>query len=263
MKTYIFLLAVISVSFQKLIAENQCVCEELGQADCALSGCVWSDSCNSKSADCATYTSQAACDEVTECAWTNDGICATFTKCEDYAVTDPTQCVSKDLSCTISPSTTGQYQCKSMPKCSEQTDQAMCKALYICKWDNGGCQVKGCADNQLSGTCFFVFEDGFTGFRICKKDEATSACSDADEAYIQTLNAQNCFISTSGTYYWNGSSCSVCSGSSSNSYILAFIGFIVMVMFQFNIHIYQIIDSQFLIKIQQIQTILSKFKNCF
>ncbi|CAD8076618.1 unnamed protein product [Paramecium sonneborni] len=39
--------------------------------------------------------------------------------------------------------------------------------------------------------------------------------ADADTDYIKTIDATTCFTFTQGTYNWDGSSCSVCSGSSS------------------------------------------------
>lgn len=57
--------------------------------------------------------------------------------------------------------------------------------MPICKWDNGGCVVKGCADQKSSSNCLIVLADGLTGFSLCKWDSATSTCAVADDDYTK------------------------------------------------------------------------------
>ncbi|CAD8198459.1 unnamed protein product [Paramecium octaurelia] len=257
MKTQLLLIATISLSFQALTATKICDCTEIVQpADCK-DGCTWSSAdsaCTAKTVDCTTYTSQPTCDSNDSCAW-NDSTskCANFTACVDYTVSVVDQCYSKSSTCIPGATgTDGKTTCKTgsvscsnfqnssdcnfkspndtticwfkastcspidVSKCSAITEQEVC-ALH-CKWTQGS----GCSAFTLT-----VHLDDHSGVNICTW--ANNACTDATD--VSALTSSNCFDKTSGHYYWDGSACSECSGSSSKAYIMAFIGFIAMVMF--------------------------------
>ncbi|CAK72739.1 unnamed protein product (macronuclear) [Paramecium tetraurelia] len=269
MKTQLLLLAMISLSVNALTATNECDCTEIVQSADCKGGCTWSSadsSCSAKTVDCTTYTTQPTCDAVNTCAW-NDTTskCATFTACADYTVTTSAQCYAKDSTCVPgttgtdgkTPCKTGSVTCSSfsnaadcnfkspssnavcwfkastcsqidVSKCSTITDQDVCTLL--CKWTSAGaCAANTCADMTTAEACDTVSTDDFSGVNICSWNSSTSKCGDA--ADVSALTSANCFDKTAGYYYWDGSACSECSGSSSNGYILAFIGFIAMLMF--------------------------------
>ncbi|CAD8076594.1 unnamed protein product [Paramecium sonneborni] len=267
MKTQILLIAMISVSFQALTATNECVCEDFAVTDCKTEyGCVWTESdssCAAKKVDCTTLTTQKTCDDESTCAWTDStSKCATFTKCEDYVVSVADQCMEKSGTCVAGTTTDGKTTCKtqaattvtctsfsSAADCNykrpsntatcwfkgsacESIDTSKCSTITVqdlcagdCKWETDKCAVKTCADFKTADDCDTVSLDDGSGVTICTWG---TACAEA--ADVSALTKDNCLKKTSGYYYWDGSACSECEGSS-NSYILAFIGFIVMLMF--------------------------------
>lgn len=104
----------------------------------------------------------------------------------------------------------------------------------MCKWTaDNKCAALTCADVTVAEACFAVAADDFSSMTVCNWNTSTSKCEEVADA--SGLTSANCYDKTLGGYYWDGSACSECSGSSSNGYILAFIGFIIMVMFWFSI----------------------------
>ncbi|CAD8138632.1 unnamed protein product [Paramecium pentaurelia] len=269
MKTQILLIAMISLSFQALTATKKCDCTEIVQSADCKGGCTWSSadsSCAAKTVDCATLTSQPTCDSESTCAWSDTtSKCAAFTACADYTVTTAEHCYYKNDTCIPgtagadgkTPCKTGSVTCSSftnasdcngkspsdttmcwfkagacsqidVSKCSAITDQDVCS--IICKWTSAGaCAAYTCGDMTTAESCDTVLLDDFSGVNICTFNTSTTKCEDAVD--VSALTSSNCLDKTSGYYYWDGSACSECSGSSSNGYILAFIGFIGMVMF--------------------------------
>ncbi|CAD8063230.1 unnamed protein product [Paramecium sonneborni] len=269
MNRQILLIALISISLQALSVTNKCECTELvQQADCT-SDCTWSttdSTCNAKTSDCTTLTSQSSCDLVNGCAWTDStSKCDAFTACSNYSVTVADQCNQKDSTCVSGtsnsdgtiPCQTGSITCSTftsstdcnfkvpnstskcyytnnqcssidVSKCSTITVQEICEFLP-CKWTSSSntCAAQTCSDLASTANCKTVSLDDFSGVNICTW--SGQACTDAVD--VTALSSTNCYSSTSGYYYWNGSACTECSGSSSYSYVLAFIGFIMMVMF--------------------------------
>ncbi|CAD8136279.1 unnamed protein product [Paramecium octaurelia] len=267
MKTQLLLIAVISLSVNALTATTSCDCTELVQSADCKGGCTWSSadsSCSAKTVDCTAQTTQPTCDAYKGCAWNETtSKCAAFTACADYTVAIARACYAKDDTCvpgtagadgkfpcktgTITCSTfTNADDCNGMSpddnsvcwfksnacsqvdasKCSVIKDQDICE--MACKWTSS-CAAYTCADMTTADSCVAVMTDDGSGVNICTWDSTGSKCSDA--ADVSALTSSNCFDKTVGYYYWDGSACSECSGSSSNGYILAFIGFIAMIMF--------------------------------
>lgn len=68
--------------------------------------------------------------------------------------------------------------------------------------------------------------DDMVSVTVCSLDGTT--CSDAADA--SKLTVTNCRTNTYNTFAWDGTTCSACEGSSSNSYLLTFIGILAMLL---------------------------------
>ena len=106
-------------------------------------------------------------------------------------------------------------------KCSTRTVQDLCYGR--CIWANNACAAETCASITDTAKCQSVYNDDASVLTVC----AVSGTTCADAADATGLTSANCLTNTDGYFYWDGSTCSACSGSS-NSYLLAFLGAVVM-----------------------------------
>ncbi|CAD8136277.1 unnamed protein product [Paramecium octaurelia] len=204
--------------------------------------------CVNTEAICATYTTQPRCDIQPYCGQ-DDSIlnCDIFISCSDYTIPVAQQCYSKHPTCEVRDVTAdGKIQCQNETIiCSNYNNAEDCNfrspsdsticwfklipALRLMLQNAQQSQIKTYAKACVMDLGWNFNDEDYIGVDICTWNVTSAICEDAVD--VSSLTSSNFYDKTSGYYYWDGNACSKCSGSSTNGYIMAFFGFILIDMF--------------------------------